>query len=89
MPVTVKVNGTANSLVHKGSNGISMATIPDVCKTPSPGGPGADPLSEHLAVEHAGQGHDDRQGRRRNDDREQGLGVLAVERRQRRASRAA
>ncbi len=39
MPVTVKVNGTANSLVHKGSNGISMATIPDVCKTPSPGGP--------------------------------------------------
>ncbi len=39
MPVTVKVNGTVNSLVHKGSNGISMATIPDVCKTPSPGGP--------------------------------------------------
>lgn len=39
MPVTVKVNGTANSLVHKGSNGISVATIPDVCKTPSPGGP--------------------------------------------------
>lgn len=39
MPVTVKVNGTSNSLVHKGSNGISMATIPDVCKTPSPGGP--------------------------------------------------
>ena len=39
MPVTVKVNGVANSLVHKGSNGISMATIPDVCKTPSPAGP--------------------------------------------------
>lgn len=39
MPVTVKVNGVANSLVHKGSNGISIATIPDVCKTPSPGGP--------------------------------------------------
>jgi Domain of unknown function (DUF4150) len=39
VPVTVKVNGVANSLVHKGSNGISMATIPDVCKTPSPGGP--------------------------------------------------
>jgi hypothetical protein len=39
MPVTVKVNGTTNSLVHKGSNGISMATIPDVCKTPTPGGP--------------------------------------------------
>lgn len=39
MPVTVKVNGTVNSLVHKGSSGISAATIPDVCKTPSPGGP--------------------------------------------------
>jgi hypothetical protein len=39
MPVTVKVNGTMNSLVHKGSNGISTATMPDVCKTPSPGGP--------------------------------------------------
>ena len=39
MSVTVKVNGTSNSLVHKGSNGISTATIPDVCKTPSPGGP--------------------------------------------------
>src|SRR5215467_3015871 len=39
MPVTVKVNGAANSLVHKGSNGVSVATIPDVCKTPSPGGP--------------------------------------------------
>jgi len=39
MPVTVKVNGTANSLVHKGSNHVSIATIPDVCKTPSPGGP--------------------------------------------------
>jgi len=39
MPVTVKVNGSTNSLVHKGSNGISTATIPDVCKTPSPGGP--------------------------------------------------
>ena len=36
MPVTIKINGTANSLVHKGSNGISTATIPDVCKTPSP-----------------------------------------------------
>jgi hypothetical protein len=39
MPVTVKVNGTVNSLVHKGSNHISAATIPDVCKTPSPAGP--------------------------------------------------
>jgi len=39
MPVTIHVNGAANSLVHKGSNGIAMCTIPDVCKTPSPGGP--------------------------------------------------
>lgn len=39
MPVTIKVNGTSNSLVHKACMGISMATIPDVCKTPSPGGP--------------------------------------------------
>lgn len=39
MPVTVKVNGAANTLVHKGSNGVSVATVPDVCKTPSPGGP--------------------------------------------------
>ena len=38
MPVTVKVNGVLNSLVHKGSNGVSVATLPDVCKTPSPGG---------------------------------------------------
>lgn len=39
MPVTVKVNGIANSLVHKGSNGFSPATMPDVCKTPTPAGP--------------------------------------------------
>lgn len=37
MGCTVNVNGL--SLVHKGSNGVSMATIPDICKTPSPGGP--------------------------------------------------
>jgi hypothetical protein len=39
MPVTIKVNGTMTSLVHKGSSGISIATIPDVCKTPTAGGP--------------------------------------------------
>ncbi len=38
MSVTVAVNGT-NTLAHKGSNGIAKCTIPDVCKTPSPGGP--------------------------------------------------
>ncbi len=39
MPITIKVNGTMNSLVHKMSSGMSAATIPDVCKTPTPGGP--------------------------------------------------
>lgn len=37
MGVTISVNKL--SLAHKGSMGIAMATIPDVCKTPSPGGP--------------------------------------------------
>jgi uncharacterized Zn-binding protein involved in type VI secretion len=37
MPVTVNINGL--SAVHQGSNGVAMATIPDVCKTPSAGGP--------------------------------------------------
>jgi len=37
MPLTINVNNL--SLCHKGSNGISTATVPDVCKTPSPGGP--------------------------------------------------
>ncbi len=36
MGVTVGVNNL--SVVHKGSNGIATA-FPDVCKTPSPGGP--------------------------------------------------
>lgn len=36
---TVKVNGTVNGLVHKGASWMSIATMPDVCKTPTPGGP--------------------------------------------------
>jgi hypothetical protein len=36
MPVTININNL--TLCHKGSDGISMATIPDVCKTPSPPG---------------------------------------------------
>lgn len=36
MPVTVSVNSL--SVVHAGSNGTTIA-FPDVCKTPSPGGP--------------------------------------------------
>ena len=39
MGVTIHVNGKSNSLVHKGSMGIAKSTLPDVCKTPSPGGP--------------------------------------------------
>lgn len=39
MALTVKVNGTMNGLVHKGSNHFAKNTPPDVCKTPSPGGP--------------------------------------------------
>ena len=37
MPTHVTVNSLG--LTYKGTLGISMATIPDVCKTPSPGGP--------------------------------------------------
>jgi len=37
MASKVQVNSLA--LTHKGSNGMCMATIPDVCKTPSPAGP--------------------------------------------------
>jgi hypothetical protein len=36
---TIRVNGTVNALVHKGESWISTATVPDVCKTPTPGGP--------------------------------------------------
>ncbi|WP_223428988.1 DUF4150 domain-containing protein [Tateyamaria pelophila] len=37
MPTHILVNGLG--LTYKGTVGISTATIPDVCKTPSPGGP--------------------------------------------------
>jgi len=37
MAVSVNVNNL--SLCHQGSNGVSTATVPDVCNTPSPGGP--------------------------------------------------
>ena len=36
---TVKVNSTEYGLVHKGSLHLAKNTAPDVCKTPSPGGP--------------------------------------------------
>ena len=37
--LTVKVNGSSLGLVHKGSMHFAKNTAPDVCKTPSPGGP--------------------------------------------------
>ena len=37
MPSHILVNGLG--LTYKGTIGISIATLPDVCKTPSPGGP--------------------------------------------------
>ena len=37
--LTIKVNGTDLGLVHKGSMHLAKSTAPDVCKTPSPGGP--------------------------------------------------
>jgi hypothetical protein len=37
MPSNILVDGLG--LTYKGSVGISTATLPDVCKTPSPGGP--------------------------------------------------
>jgi Domain of unknown function (DUF4150) len=39
MGLTVKVNGSNLGLVHKGSGHSAKCTAPDVCKTPSPGGP--------------------------------------------------
>jgi hypothetical protein len=38
MAETIHVNGVSNSLAHKGCMGFVKSTIPDVCKTPSPGG---------------------------------------------------
>lgn len=37
MPTHILVNGLG--LTHKSSTGFSKATIPDICKTPTPGGP--------------------------------------------------
>jgi len=39
MAETIHVNGISNSLAHKGCMGFVKNTVPDVCKTPSPGGP--------------------------------------------------
>jgi hypothetical protein len=37
MAVTININGI--SLVHRSSTGVTTVTVPDVCLTPSPGGP--------------------------------------------------
>lgn len=37
MGVTINVNDL--TMCHKGSGGVVVATVPDVCRTPSPGGP--------------------------------------------------
>src|SRR5262249_14918604 len=37
MAVSISINDL--TLCHKGSGGMAIATIPDVCKTPTPGGP--------------------------------------------------
>jgi len=39
--ITIQLNGSKNghSLCHKGCNSVSTATLPDVCKTPTAGGP--------------------------------------------------
>lgn len=43
MSVTVIVNNL--TIVHKGSDGVATAAAPDVCKTPTPGGPVPVPYS--------------------------------------------
>jgi hypothetical protein len=37
--MTVTVANGGLSIAHTGSNGIAAATVPDVCKTPTPAGP--------------------------------------------------
>ena len=37
--MVTKVGANGLGISHKGSDGFSKATLPDVCKTPSPGGP--------------------------------------------------
>lgn len=41
MAITIQINGKffLNSLMHKGCGGFAKNTLPDVCKTPTPGGP--------------------------------------------------
>ena len=41
--VTININGL--SLVHRSSSGVTTVTVPDVCLTPSPGGPVPVPYS--------------------------------------------
>jgi hypothetical protein len=50
MSATVKVNGEDFTLVHKGSTGMATCTAPDVCKTPSPGGPVPTPYPKIVSL---------------------------------------
>jgi hypothetical protein len=61
MSLTIIINNL--TLAHKGSNGIAAATLPDVCKTPSPGGPV--PIPPNIASRQTRQRHQNHQGRRR------------------------
>ena len=45
MPVTLNINGLSS--IHQGSNGIAMATAPDVCLTPVLPLARSGPLPEH------------------------------------------
>lgn len=53
MPATVIVNNM--TVVHRGSNGIATV-FPDVCKTPSPGGPVPIPYPNVAMSQHTAQG---------------------------------
>ena len=81
MPVTVKVNGSSNSLVHKGSTGVSTATIPDVCKTPSPGGPVPIPYPNISQSTTLAKGTKTVKADGGNTSRQQGLGIQHEQRR--------
>ena len=53
MAVTIHINGVSNSLAHKGASGFARCTVPDVCKTPSPGGPVPVPYPVIISMSNA------------------------------------
>lgn len=54
MALTININGL--TLCHKGSGGISTATAPDVCKTPTPAGPVPIPYPNIAFSKHLSKG---------------------------------